>query len=165
MQDRGSTAIREYPLPANVRKEIKEYMADAALMVRVDPEVDTPGAIVGAIDVFLGKWQAGERPDVDEGDDLSLWLGSLWGAQLVEALGWQWASVTLPGKRKHVVAVGVFPPDRAAALYPFHAVRTCLDTDAPVAVRRIFSMLMEGTKLNGLPPRGYQNVMELLGRG
>jgi len=156
--------VKENPIPATMRKEIKQHMADASLMVHVDTEVDTPGAIIGAIDVFLCNWQEGERPDLDEDDDVALALGSLWGEQLVEALDWQWASVTFPGKKKPVVVLGVFSPDRAAALYPFHAVRACLDKGAPVVVRLLFSALMEGTKLRNLPPRGYQNVMELIGR-
>lgn len=164
MPEKTSTEIKERPLPPNIQQEIRQHMADAGLMVRVEPGEDTPGAIIAAIDVFLGKWQAGERPDVDEDDDLALMLGSLWGQQVVEALGWEWASMTLPGKRKPVVVIGVFSPDRAAALYPFHAVRAGLDKGAPVAVRRVFSMLMEGAKLHGLPARGYKNVMDLAGK-
>ncbi len=156
--------IKEQPIPANLRAEIKQHMADASLMVHVDPESDTPGAIIAAIDVFLAKWQEGDRPDLDEDDDVALALGSLWGEQLVEALDWKWATAIMPGKKKPVVVVGVFSPDRAAALYPFHAVRACLDKGAPVAVRLVFSALMDGSKLHGLPPRGYKNVLELLGR-
>jgi len=151
----------EQPLPPTMRKEIKQHLADAALMLRVDPETQTPAAIAGAIDVFLCRWQEGDRPDLDEDDDLSLSLGSLWGAQLVEGLGWQWAAVTLP-EPKNAVVVGVFSPDRALALYPFHTIRACLDKGAPVAVRLAFTMLAEGVQLHGLPPKGYRNVMDLL---
>ena len=146
-----------------MRRNIKENAADASLLLRVDVETQTPAAIVAAIDLFLCRWQEGTRPDLDEDDDLSLMLGSLWGAQLVEALGWQWASITLPD-RKNSVVVGVFSPDRSLALFPFHAVRGCLDKGAPVALRLAFNMLLEGTRLHALPAGGYRNVMEMLGR-
>lgn len=163
MPEKPITGIKERPLPPNIRQEIKQHMADAALLLRVEPEEDTPGAIVGAIDVFLNKWQAGERPELDEGDDLAFWLGSLWGQQLVEALGWQWAVLTIPRKRKPAVVIGVSPPDRTTVLYPFHAIHECLD-GGRVPVRRIFAMLMEGATLRNLPPGGYRNVMDLPGR-
>lgn len=165
LQHPGSRFMHEmeHPLPANMRKEIKEHVADASLMLRVDVETHTPAAIVGAIDVFLCRWQEGERPELNENDDLSLMLGSLWGEQLIEALGWQWASVILPD-RGNAVAVGVFSRDRALALYPFHVVRACVDKGAPVAVRLAFNMLLEGTRFHAMPARGYRNVMEMLGR-
>lgn len=134
------------------------------MLLRVELEEDTPGAIVGAIDVFLAKWQAGERPALDEGDDLSLWLGSLLGQQLAEALGWQWITLTIPRKRKPAVVVAVASPDRAALLLPIHVVRECLEQEGPVLVRRAFALIMEGATLKGLPPQGYRNVMELLVR-
>jgi hypothetical protein len=156
--------LAERPLPPNVRQEIKQHLADGALMAHVDPEQDTPGAVIGAIDVFLSRWQAGDRPDLDENDDVPLALGSLWGQQLVEALGWQWSSVMLPGKGRPVSAIGVFSRDRALALYPFHAVRACLEKGSPVNVRLVFNALMEGTRFHGLAAGGYRNVLEMAGR-
>lgn len=164
MTEKTRTSIKEGPVPPTIRQELRQHRADAALLLRVEPEEDTPGAIVGAIDVFLNKWQAGDRPELDEGDDLAFWLGSLWGQQLVEALDWQWVVLTIPRKRKPAVVIGVVPPERSAVLFPFHVVRECLTGDGPVLVRRVFGMIMEGAKLRDLPPGGYQNVMNLLGR-
>ena len=152
----------ERPIPPAMRQEIRQHAADAALLLRVDVETQTPAAIAGAIDLFLCRWQEGERPELDENDDLSLMLGSLWGDQMVEALGWQWAAVTLPDRRNSTV-LGVFSRDRALALYPFHAVKACTDKGAPVAVRLAFNMLFEGARFHAMPARGYRNVMEMLG--
>jgi hypothetical protein len=120
--------------------------------------------VVAAIDVFLNRWHQGERPELDEGDDLAFWLGSLWGQQVVEALGWQWSTLTIPRKKKPAVVLGVLSPDRSAVLFPLHAIQKCLKEGGPVPVRRVFGLLMEGDRLRDLPPRGYANVMDVLGR-
>lgn len=160
-QEKESVKALEQPIPATMRKDIRENAADASLLLRVDQETHTPAAIVGSIDVFLCRWQEGDRPDLDEDDDLALMLGSLWGEQLVEALDWQWAALTIPNRKKSVV-VGVFSPDRSLALYPFHAIRACLDNKTPVVVRLAFTILLEGSRLSALPQGGYKNIIDMV---
>ena len=152
--------VTEHPLPANLRRDIKERAADATLLLRVDPEVQGPESVIVLIDRFLVRWRNGERPELNEDDDLPLMLGSLWGEQLVEALAWQWAALVLHGK-KDVTAVATVSPDRSLALYPFHAIKACLEKGAPIAVQRSFELL-HGPGLPPLPRGGYANLLQRL---
>ena len=151
--------VSESAIDAGMLGNIRGCAEDAAAMLGVDLLQGAPAELVRAVDSFVYDWQKGKRPEVPEDDDLSLTLGSLWGDQLVRDLGWQWAGVTFHdhGDSK---AVGVFSPDRALAIYPFHFVYGCLENDAPVTILLAYNMLKDGTRIPQLPPGGYENVMD-----
>ena len=72
---------------------------------------------------------------------------------------WQWASVTFHDFEGSQAA-GVFSPDRALAIYPFHFVYGCMENGAPVTILLSYNMLVDGTRIPALPKRGYENVMD-----
>ena len=120
-----------------------------------------PAARVAAVDAFLVRWQAGERPAGVAADDVPYLLGSAWGQAVVDAVpGWAWAEVVF---RRHadVPAVAVVSADRALALFPIHVVQQCAtDPSAEVTVALAFDRLIGGD-LDGLTPGGFANVTDL----
>ena len=151
--------VSEEPLGGEMLANIRGCAGDAATMLGIDSTELTPEQIVERVDSFVHAWQKGERPEVDDDDDLSVTLGSLWGEQLVHQLGWEWAGVTFHD-HDDSRAVGAFSPDRSLAIYPFHFVHGCIETDAPVTILLAFNMLKEGTRVPDLPAGGYENVMD-----
>jgi hypothetical protein len=151
-------SITEEVIDETMLREIRGCAGDAAKMIGVNPAMP-PARLVEAVDSCLRDWQKGKTPKIPRDDDPSLTLGSLWGEQLVRQLGWQWAGVVFhgqgPGK-----AIGVVSPDRALAIYPFQFVGACIENEAPVTVLLAFNMLIDGTRIPPLPPRGYVNVMD-----
>jgi hypothetical protein len=105
-----------------------------------------------------GDWEEGDPEDGDD-DDPAYTFGSLWGEQLVRQLGWEWGRVTFHD-HGDTRAIGVFSPDRALAIYPFHFVHACLRRDTPVTILLAFDILVEAKRVPPLPPRGYENVMD-----
>ncbi len=150
--------ISEEAVDAETMSSIEGCAADAVTLLTVQTD-SSAERLTKAVDEFVFEWQKGNRPDVPDEDDLSLTLGSLWGQQLVRELGWEWASVTFHN-HDDAQAVGVFSPDRALAIYPFHFIYDCLENDAPVTIMLAFNMLIDGSRIPTLPARGYENVMD-----
>jgi len=148
----------ENPLSDKILGNIRDCAEDAATLIQVAP-TQSPSEIVEAVDSFVYRWQKGVRPKVDEEDDLSLTLGSLWGEQIVREFKWQWGSVTFHnhGDSK---AVAVLSPDRSLAIYPFHFVYGCMEKGASVTIMLAYNMLKNSNKIPPLPARGYENLME-----
>lgn len=151
--------ITENAIPDEMRGNIKGCAGDAATMLNLDLSRSSPAEIVEAVDSFMHAWQRGNRPELSEDDDLSLTMGSLWGEQLVNGLGWEWAGVTFHD-HDDSKAVGVFSPDRALAIYPFHFIYGCMENGAPVTIMLSYNMLQDGSRIPALPPGGYENVMD-----
>ena len=151
--------LHEQPLDPETADTIQQCAQAAASMLNLDVGALSPASIIAAIEECLLAMQEGAGPQVPEDDDPSFTLGSLWGNQLVRALGWQWAVVTFD-EQKDSQAVGVFSPDRALAIYPLHFVWNCLENAAPVTLKLAFVILTDGTRVPPLPPKTYENVMD-----
>ena len=150
--------ILEEAIGEEMLGHIQGCASDAATLLGLDLE-SPEEEIVKVVDECVHAWQKGDRLKLSEDDDPALTLGSLWGQQLVRKLSWQWAGVTFQ-EHDEAKAVGVFSPDRALAIYPFHFVFGCLENDAPVTIMLAFEMLVEGSRVPELPPNSYENVMD-----
>ncbi|MEO8269447.1 MAG: hypothetical protein ABI557_07005 [Aureliella sp.] len=150
--------ISEENLDAELLGNIEDSAAEAVAMLGLGTNA-TAEERVRAVDEYVDAWQKGKRPQDSGDDDLSLTLGSLWGQQLASQLGWQWAGVTFH-EFEDSKAVGVFSPDRALSIYPFHFIYGCIENGAPVTILLAYNMLVEGTKIPTLPRNGYENVMD-----
>ncbi|MBY0270660.1 MAG: hypothetical protein K2X06_12375 [Burkholderiales bacterium] len=150
--------ISEFPVSQDTLRGIAACAQQAATIVGVDLAQSSPAQIIEAVDSFLYRWQKGQCPKLDEDDDLSLILGSLWGEQLVRGDGWEWA-VAQFNEQGDSKAVGVFSPDRSIAVYPFDFVRACIENNIPVTILLAYNMLKDGKSIPKLPDKGYENVM------
>lgn len=151
--------ITEETIDNETLDPIKGCANDAGQMLGIELAKLSPKEIVAHIDNCVLNIQRGEGPEIHEEDDPALTLGSLWGAQLVSELGWEWSSVTFH-EQDETKAVGVFSKDRSLAIYPFHFVYGCLENNATVTILLSFNMLVDGTRVPELPAGGFENVMD-----
>ncbi|QDV25061.1 hypothetical protein [Aureliella helgolandensis] len=152
--------ITEEPIESDLMRDIESCAMDALPWLEiVATEPLTASAVVAAIDRFVYQWQQGQRPDNAGDEDFALILGSLWGMQLVESLGWDWSGVIFQDF-DDARAVGVFSPKRSLAIYPFHFLHSCMEGDAPVTIELAFNLLVEGSRIPKLPDQGFENVMD-----
>jgi hypothetical protein len=151
--------ITENSVDAELLGNISACGGDSVSLLGSDIMQKSPADIINAIDSFVFNWQKGVRPPIHPDDDLSLILGSLWGEQLVESLGWQWTSVTFHDHGDSQ-AVGVVTPDRSIAIYPFHFIYGCMENNAPVTIMLSYNMLIDGAKIPEFPAAGFLNLME-----
>jgi len=151
--------ITEHAIDSETLESIAGCAIDAAEMLHLDLESLTAAEIVNAVDNCVFSLQKGGGPKIPEVADPALTLGSLWGQQLVRELGWTWANVTFH-KHEDSQAVGVFSPDRALAIYPFHFIWGCLENDASVTILLAYSMLKDGSRIPSLPTNAFENVMD-----
>ena len=152
----------ERPLADAVVTNLRGCAADGRRLLGL-PADATPAAVVAAVDAFVHRWQRGDRPGGVAADDVPYVMGSLWGEQLVAALGWAWAEVTF---RRHadVPAAAVVSADRALAVFPIHFVLACAtDPDADVTIALAFERLAAG-RVDGFTPGGFANVMDVVHR-
>ena len=126
---------------------------------RTPHDAPTAHDIVKAVDRCVYDLQQGNGPEFGAQDEPDLVLGSLWGQQLVRELSWQWAAVTFH-EHDDAKAVGVFSPDRALAIYPFHFIYGCLENGAEVTIMSGVQLLVDGSKVPPLAPGTYENVMD-----
>jgi hypothetical protein len=149
--------ISENPISDEVMELIHDSSASAARIL--DVEGLSAAEIIHAVDECVRKIQTGDGPYIDSDDDPEHVFGSLWGQQLVQELGWEWASVIFHGF-DDLPAVGVFSPDRSLAIYPFNFIFGCLEDGAPVTIELAYQILTDGKRVPPLPAKAYENVME-----
>ncbi len=160
--------ISEQPLEVHTLASIEGCAGDALTILgrapgksskKAQPAAATAQDLVEAVDQCVYDLQQGKGPKFGPDDDPEMTLGSLWGQQLVRELGWEWAAVTFH-EHDDAKAVGVFSPDRALAIYPFHFIYGCLENAAEVTIMLSFNLLVDGSKVPKLPPGSYENVMD-----
>jgi hypothetical protein len=149
--------ITEEAIAPDMLENIEGSAGEGAELADIDIEAD-PKTIVEAINRLVVHEQKHPTEGVDNWDDRSLSLGSLWGMQLVRQFGWQWVNVTFHD-HNDAKAVGVVSPDRSLAIYPFYFIFGCLENGATSTILLAFNMLAAG-KIPPQPPREYVNVME-----
>ena len=150
------------PIGDAVLTNLRGCAADAAAVLALSLSA-TAAEVVAAVDGFVHRWQRGEHPAGVDAADVPYLFGSLWGEQLVAALGWAWAEVTF---RRHdgVVATAVVSPDRALAVYPIHFILECVrDPAVDVTIAVAFDELTSG-RMDGFTPGGFANVMDVVQR-
>ena len=115
--------------------------------------------VIAAIDSFLLRWQKGERPQINEEDDLCFTLGSLWGEQIAKEFGWHWAGVRFQD-HDDMKAVAIVSPDCALTVFPFEFIHGCIVNNATVTILLAYNMLKDGSKIPSFPSGAYVNVMD-----
>ena len=132
---------------------------EAAEILGLSLDADSPDAIVKAVNDCVREIQKGRGPAFPADSEVDLLLGCLWGSQLVRSLNWEWTNVTFHdhGDSK---AVGVLSPQRELAIYPFHFVHGCLENGAVVTILLAFNMLKERSSRPDFPAHSYANVMD-----
>jgi len=151
--------ISELPVPPDMLEKIKLCAADATRLIGPAAASRDPRVIMAAINEYACNWQKGVQPPDTDLEDSRYTLGSLWGEVMVVCFKWEWASVTFH-EHGDSVAVGVFPPNRSLAVYPFHFLLGCLrDPGVPVTILLAFNMLT-AKKIPPQAAQSYENLMD-----
>ena len=98
-----------------------------------------------------------QQPECDI-ESLAFEFGSLWGEQLVHALGWQWIRVSFGEAMPE--AIGVAAADDSLIVYPFQTIFLYYERILPVRILRSYDVLTEPGRVPMLPPGGLENVMD-----
>lgn len=153
--------ISEEPLEASMLSTVHGCAGEGLQFLGIDSANPEPKSVVEAIDAFVYQWQKGHRqlPPSVEVDDVPYVLGSLWGEQVVDRFGWEWAMMTLHDQDESR-APGVVSPDRALVIYPIHFVAGCLQDEQVDATIALSFNMLEAGRIGDLKPREYFNLME-----
>lgn len=118
-------------------------------------------AVLQALDEYLTTACAllkNATGDTSELEELAFECGSLWGNQLVAALGWKWVRVKF--QHPETDAIGIASGDASLVIYPFQTIFLYCEQILPVRVSRSFEVLSEPGRVPMLPPGGLENVMD-----
>lgn len=131
---------------------------DAAAILGLSLEDDSPDAIVGAVNECVREIKKGRGPDFPPDSEVDLLLGCLWASQLVSSLDWKWANIDL-NDESGFKAVGIVSPSRDMVIYPFHFVADCLHNGVVSTILLSYNMLKERVAEPVFKPCSYKNVM------
>lgn len=156
-------SIGERPLTPGEAEGFADYTRRAMTNLALTDQDAAPKEIIQAVENFVERWQEERRRPFrklfvkgPDSTDVALGLGAVWGDQLVREFGWEWTCVEQNGQD----AYAVVSPDRAVAVYPTYFIKACLDDPRVDCTAMLaFNMLAAG-KVTGLPPNGYENLMQ-----
>jgi hypothetical protein len=154
----------ERPVTDAILANLHGCAADARRLLGLPDDAWAADAIAAA-DGFVDRWQQGDQPGPVTVDprDVPFLIGSLWGEQIVAALGWSWVQVVF-NQHKDTVATAVVSPDRSTAIFPIHFVLACVeDAGVDCTIALSFGLLSAGD-LADFVPGGYANVMDFVHR-
>ena len=149
-------------MPAeNILQNVRDCAAAMSLRLGLD-ESSTAQQITEAVNEEIHRQQKeghqDGKPPGDPMDTEPLCLGSLWGEQLVAKFGWEWVLLTFH-EHGDANSLGVSSPDRAWIVCPFEFVFGCLVNNVTPTVALSFNMLEDGTRIPGMAPNSYENLM------
>jgi len=135
--------------------------SDAANLLKVSLEDDTPEIIVSAVDEVVYSTQKGNPLEIPEGEDPDLLFGCLWGSQLVKALNWSWVNIDFNDEQDSK-SIAVVSPTRDMVIYPFDFVSSCLGNRNEVTIMLSFNMLKEKADSQTYDDCSYMDIMPLI---
>jgi hypothetical protein len=147
----------ESPISDEQREGIEELAIDAAEYLQVDQANQTTREILERIENRIRQLQTKQVQPI-QGEEMDLFLGSLWGSQLVRALAWEWVEVTFLDS-DNAKAIGVFSPDRSLGIYPFHYLYGCLEHTVEPCLVIAFDQITSTVNQPKPTARHYQNLM------
>jgi hypothetical protein len=155
--------IQERSLTPDELNEFADYTRRAIINLRLADAEPEPEVAIQAVETFVDNWQTARRNPLKKflargpnPIEVALGLGSVWGNQLVRRFGWEWVCLQQDGQDLYAVV----SQDRSIAVYPTYFIKACLDDPrVDCTVMLAFNMLVAGN-VAGLPPQGYENLMQ-----
>lgn len=148
--------VSESPPDQERLRLIGAVTADAAALLDIDLEMDSPHAIMtkvydAVVDLVF------ERPTaVSDDEDSHLLLGSLWGAQMARQFQWYWADVVIDDKFDEVAMIS---PNQEMIIFPFAFTAACIGRQCICTILLAFNMLLENDQIGEIAPGTYENIM------
>jgi hypothetical protein len=155
------TTLAERSLTKDEREELdmlwQRGVECIGFVVYLPRDLSDSSLVVGKIREFVDGYREGQRPGGDYGDvqTVAYAVGSLWGEEVCEALGWEWIQVTDESGSERLVVVS---PDRAYLCDPHLAIfRLLAKPEIDNTVALVFNMLRAG-KAPSSKPGSYHRL-------
>ncbi len=142
------------PLTAPEAAEIQGAL-DAACRALTVSAAASPDALVEAVRDYLDGLRTGRRRTRKAPSALAVELGALWGAQVVRALGWAWASVEHAEGEAYFAVVS---PDAGLVAYPLHFLNGQLADPARANTTLLLFNMLVGGNVPPTAPGQYVSV-------
>lgn len=148
--------IIESPPDPERQNLINAVTQDAANLLGVHPNNDSPQAITTKVNEAIVAIVTGEKTPMSSNENPDLLLGALWGAQMVRQFDWHWADVTVDDSIREV---SVISPNQGMIIFPFSFTAMCLERKCICTVLLSFNMLLANDRTDEIKPGSYENIM------
>lgn len=135
---------------------IAAVVGDAVALLGVNPEQDSPQAIMQKVNDAVVDLVFDRPTPVSDDENPHLVLGALWGAQMARQFNWYWADVTIDGQFQEVAMIS---PNQEMIIFPFSFTSACIEKQCICTLLLAFNMLLDNNRLGEIPPGTYENIM------
>ena len=135
---------------------IRAVANDAAKLLRLDCDADTPQSIVSKVNDAIVDLVFGRTTPVSDDENPDLLLGALWGSQMARQFKWYWANVTVDDTFDEVAMIS---PNQEMIIFPLSFTSAILQKQCICTVLLAFNMLLEDDRTGTMPQGTYENIM------
>ncbi len=120
---------------------------------------DTPQNVTRVIDDTLSSMIRGFGPLFAPEDRPDTLFGCLFGEQFVREFAWEWIQVVDADADVTNESAAVASPNRALVIYPFQAVKDCLEGNTSVKFALAFNMVKQPSEIPAYSADSFADVM------
>ena len=153
-----SSETKEIELDSSLLEDLADYLQLGLKQLQRSGD-EPPTEIVKAVDECVYQHQKGQPLPFSTRDDGRSALASVWGHQLIRALGWQWAGIVHPEFEEDDFAIALLSENRSLLIYPVDFIEICWRTKRDVTIALAFNMLVKGDEFSSEPPNSFCDVM------
>jgi hypothetical protein len=153
-----SSETKEIELDSSLLEDLADYLQLGLKQLQLTGD-EPPTDIVMAVDECVYQHQKGQPHPFTSRDDGRSALASVWGQQLVRALGWHWAGIVHPEFEEGDFAIALLSENRSLLIYPVDFIEVCWRTKRDVTIALAFNMLVKGDEFSSEPPNSFCDVM------
>jgi len=156
LADNRNMQVEESPPDQERLDLINAVIGDAVAMLDVDPEKDSPQAVMQKVNDAIVDLVFERPTPVSDDENPHLVLGALWGAQMARQFNWYWADVEIDGQFDEVAMIS---PNQEMIIFPFSFTSACIEKQCICTHLLAFSMLLDNDRIGEIPPGTYENIM------
>ncbi len=138
---------------------IEAVVGDAAALLNVDLQSDSPQAIVQKVYEAVVDLVFERTTPVAEDENPHLVLGALWGSQMARQFQWYWADVVIDDEFDEVAMIS---PNQEMIIFPFSFTAACIEKQCICTILLAFNMLLENDRIGEIAPGTYENIMLMI---
>ena len=148
--------VTESPPDQERLRLINAVTEDAAALLGVDLQTDTPESIVSKVYDAVVDLVFEQPTPVADDENPHLVLGALWGAQMERQFQWYWADVVIDDQFNEVAMIS---PQQEMIIFPFSFTDACIGKQCICTILLAFNMLLENDRTGEIAPGTYENIM------
>ena len=148
--------VIESPLHDERRNLLGAVTVDAAELLGIDLDADSPQSIMTKVNEAIIALVFGEPTPVAQDENPDLLLGCLWGTQMARQFDWYWADAVINDSFNEVAMIS---PNQEMIIFPLAFVGACIQKQCICTVLLAFNMLLENDRIGEIAPGTYENIM------